>query len=101
MFCNGSVVIFTCEIRGSDILQWRGDGFYVGDPITFAAVLHTVNVTRTSSSNPNTVATLTQNYLDDGDVRVLVSTLRIDIIAVSDSVRADGTGSRTDFEVLG
>ena len=58
-----------------------------------------------SSSNPDTVATLTKNYLDGG-VRVLVSTLRILATAEAPNgsvtcIHTDGTTNETTrFKVL-
>ena len=105
VFCNGSEVIFTCEIRGSSTLTWSGDFFYLRSPIGFANEIHPLNSPRNSSSNENTVATLTKNYVDGG-VRVLRSTLRI--TALSSEPRGfvvcggdEGTGERVDFQVLG
>ena len=105
MFCNGSVVIFTCETRGSATIEWRGDNFYVGNLIGFSAEIDPINHTINSSSNQNTVATLTENYLDGSDL-VLVSTLRI--ITTSDAPNGtvkcihadDGTTESIVFEVL-
>ena len=105
VYCNGSEVIFTCETRGSPTLTWRGDDDYVGNgaQLGFAAEVNPIGTTMNSSSNPNTVATLTQNSTDDG-VSVLVSTLRI--IATSDApsgnIMCAGTNNKDiTFRVLG
>ena len=110
VFCNGSEVIFTCETRGSDTLEWH-DGFYLGSDtrqIGFVATLHNISETRTILSNAGTVtvATLTNNSLDDNDVVVLESTLRITALTVAPSgdvrcVRDDHNESHLDFQVLG
>ena len=75
-YCGSSEVVFTCETRGSEVLTWKGDNFYLRSPIGLAGEIRTVNYTVRSSSNNNTVVTLTYNSLD-GDVCVLKSTLRI------------------------
>ena len=99
-FCNGSEVIFTCETRDSASLNWRGDNFYVQNQIGFVAEIDSINSTR------NGIATLTENYLDADNVRVLVSTLRI--MATSDAhngnvtcVRANDDRSSIIFQVFG
>ena len=94
-----------CKTRGSPTLEWRGDSFYVGSQIGFVAEIHPINFTRTSISNYNTVATLTKNFRD-GDVRVLVSTLRITALSDAPSgfvmcAHANGTEVRIEFQVLG
>ena len=104
VFCNGSEVIFTCETRGSDTLVWTSDGFYVQENITFGAQVDGVNRTIRHSSS-STVATLTQNYLD-GDVRVLVSTLRITPLLDAPNgfvmcAVPGGTEKRLGFHVIG
>ena len=104
VFCNGEEVIFTCETRGSATLEWRGDSFYVGDPIGLPE-FRNISFIAPSSSNADTIATLTQNYLDDG-VRVLVSTLRITALSAESSGSVvcavpRGNGESFDFKVLG
>ena len=104
VFCNGSEVIFTCETRGSETLEWH-DGFYLGSEnrqIAFVATFHNVGETKIIA---DTVANLTQNSLDDG-VRVLVSTLRITALSDTPSgdvrcVRDNHNESHLVFHVLG
>lgn len=73
--CPGSLVVFTCVTRGSAAIAWRGN-YYVGDQIGFLEG-HKMGSTSNSSSNPNTVATLTRNYNDTDGAPVLESTLHI------------------------
>ena len=75
----------------------------MGNFLGFAAELDSINNPKTYR---NTVANLTENYLDGG-VRVLVSTLRI--MATSDAPNGtvmcihtdDGTNETMDFKVFG
>ena len=102
--CPNSVLVFTCVTQGSLAIAWQGD--YVGDQIGFLAVRHQVGDTSNSSSNPNTVATLTRNYIDNG-VQVLETKLRIfvSLSSANPSVKCvhedSGNTSSFPFQVLG
>ena len=97
-------VVFTCTTKGSSVLTWRS-GEYIGDQIVISSEFHNEGYTRTSTSTPSTVATLTRNYVDN-DVRVLESTLHIIASPTFRSssvtcVSADSSETSITFQVLG
>ena len=76
--------------RGSATIEWRGDDYYVGDFIGFSAEQDpAINIT-----HQETAVALTENYLDDRGVRVLVSTLRI--LATSEAPYGNVMCTHTD-----
>ena len=80
--CVDSMVIFTCEVRGTEVIAWRSDA-YIGSgnaQLGYIAQFQDVGDIL-SASNGQTVANLTRNYIENG-VLVLESTL---LVVASDS----------------
>ena len=81
VLCPGKQVILTCETRTRVslplTLRWRSEQYIGmgGAQLTFSTA-NPVNATERSTANPNTIATLIENTIED-DERVLVSELRI------------------------
>ena len=76
--CLGSSVAFTCVTRGSGGIAWTSDA-YIGTngfQLRFEADFDSPGDIQTSSSNGDTVATLTREQEDQGET-VLESTLSI------------------------
>ena len=104
--CRGSVVTFTCETRGSNVIVWISDTYIGSEQLGFVAATSSPGDTRTSLSNPNTLATLTSEYEDQG-MTVLESTLRITALpdpqnASATCIHAVSGNTRTIyFQVIG
>ena len=78
--CPGEEVIITCEMRGSSVMAWISDEYIgSGSPLHFL-IIDNIGDWHTSSINPNTIATLVNNTVEDG-VQVLVSQLRIRVLS--------------------
>jgi hypothetical protein len=75
--CPGEEVLITCETRGSEIIAWTSEEYIErgGTQLEFAT-FNNVGDIRISPVNPNTVANLTKNNIDN-DVQVLWSQLHI------------------------
>ena len=105
--CPGDIVTFNCETRGSTILAWTSDEYIEtgGTRLAFGT-FNSVGTEEISPLNPNTVATLISNTIEDG-VPVLVSTLRIRALSqfLNSSVTCihigSGTTNTTMVQVLG
>ena len=93
--CPGEIISITCETRGSPILAWTSDEYIEqgGTQLAFGT-FNAVNFTRVSPVNPNTIATLIENTVENG-VSVLVSTLRIKALSafLSSSVNCIHSGN--------
>ena len=75
--CPGEEVNITCEARESSLIAWASDDYIGADGVQLEFILFdSIGTTRTSSMNPNTVATLINKTVEEG-VHVLVSQLRI------------------------
>ena len=106
--CPGEIV-FTCETRGSPIIAWSSEEYVAPGNVqlAFAGQVNEVGDTRNSTSIQGTVATLTNNMLDENGTRILVSILRI--VATTDSPMAsvncihigDNSINTTSFKVIG
>ena len=73
-FCPEATIVITCTTTGSSILAWMSEEFIgSGSQLEFRSV-DRIGTTQRSSSNPDTVATLTA-YNNEGTI--LTSTLRI------------------------
>lgn len=102
--CLGNIVIFTCTTRGSAIISWTGND-YVGDQIGFNTA-NAVGDTRQGSADPNTIATLINNTIDDG-TPFLVSQLQITVSAISSNQsvicihNSNGIRETVTFQVIG
>ena len=79
--CPGDIVTFTCETRGSPIIAWTSEEYIErGATQLDFATFNSIGTEEISPVNPNTVATLINNTIEDG-VQVLVSQLRIIVSA--------------------
>lgn len=66
---NGSEVMLTCTTRGSNILYWSSDCYIEpGGTQLELATFNAIGDTRISPINSNTVATLTNKSIDNGEV---------------------------------
>ena len=104
--CPGDIIIFMCTTTGSAIISWTGND-YVGDQIGFNTA-NTVGETRQGSANPNTIATLINNTIDDTtQLPVLVSQLQITVSTISSNQsvicvhNSNGIREPTTFQVIG
>ena len=92
------MVIFTCEVRGSEGIAWRSDA-YIGsgnNQLGYSAQFKDVGDILSASNNGQTVANLTREYIENG-VLVLESTLRV---VASDSQNSSVTCTNgTDFGI--
>ena len=100
-------MIFTCETRGSPIIAWTSEEYIErGATQLNFATFNSIGATKTSPIHPNTIATLTNNTMEDG-VQVLVSELRIRALSqfLNSSVTCihigNGTTNTTMFQVFG
>ena len=74
--CPEGMIVFTCTTTGSSTLAWRSDEYIgSGRQLEFLSVNH-IGMNRFSTSNPETVATLTA-INDDGMTVTLTSMLHI------------------------
>ena len=102
--CPGDTIIFTCTTRESAIISWTGND-YVGDQVGFNTA-DMIGETRLGSADPNTIATLINNTVDN-TTRILVSQLRIIVSTTSlnQSVicvhNSNGIREPTIFQVIG
>ena len=100
------MVIFTCETRGSDAITWTSDAYIGPQQLGFVAARSNQGDTLPSVSNPNTLATLTREYDDQGTL-VLVSTLQITTLpdpqnaSVTCIHEDSGNTNTTNFQVVG
>ena len=104
--CPGGEVTITCETRGSPVIAWASDE-YIGSNIHIEfTTFGSVGDARFRPVNPNIVATLINNTIENG-VAVLVSQLQIVALSgvLTSSVTCihiyNGTRSTIMFRGLG
>ena len=74
--CPGEEVIITCETRGSSVMAWISDEYIGSGSLLQFLIIDNIGDWHTSSVNPNTIATLINNTVEDGEL-ILESQLRI------------------------
>ena len=70
--CPGDEVTITCETRGSSVIAWSSDEYIGTNSQLEIRIIDNIGDRCTSSVNPNTIATLINNTVEDGEL-VLVS----------------------------
>ena len=105
---NNTVVTFTCEVVGAEVLVWSsteliGAG---GIQLPFAAGANNPGDRRNSTVNDNTYAVLTMNDMVDGQTRLVselhvTATLDVPRASVTCHNQADDDPITTTFTVLG
>ena len=104
--CPGDEVNIICETRGSSVMAWSSDEYIGLGSLLEIRIVDNIGDRCTSSVNPNTIATLINNTVEDG-VQVLVSQLHIRVLSqlMSSSVTcinvALGTQTIARLHVLG
>ena len=103
--CPNQEIIFTCVVKDSLTISW-GSAEYIDTGSTREfGIFNNIGDRHTSQMNPNTVANLTDNRMEDG-VRILESTLHIETLASISNfsiscMRDNGTTKTIHLQLLG
>ena len=101
--CPGEEVNIVCETRGSSSIAWASNVYIEqGGNYLISARIDSIGETQISTLNPNTIATLINNAIEN-EVTVLVSQLHI--IASIDSfvtcIQDNGAEQTISIQLLG